>query len=438
VTGVLALALHGTVLVAVLAGLPVSWRALRRDTDPAPAMGPPRWWHRPGWWLAAVIAAIYLNQLLFNVYVLRVRHGDVSYLAKDVPSGWFVLADHNRMVVALAAHFPATHLLSVTALRIPSLLELPFGLLAYLTVLSWLDPRRYRQLTRPAVLGLACAVYTVTFGLIEWTLRTPYTIQDLVLRAISGVMCAVALCRLGRRSGAPQGTGAPRTAAELIAFAASAAALGYLILAIYDTALLYNLGRVGSQLAGATAATGLLGVARFAATRLRRRRLDRPTGAGLDTLDTGLSWWLGLFLVPALAIRYELGFGSWIVAVGAGVLVIVVAAVGALREVAGRLPVTRHRAAGRIWLIQLAAALLAGAVAAGAGLASAAAYPETRLLRAAALFVLAATLVCAGSDRVTSRRASSPTSPPTNQPQQPLPAVDLVLKQAAQVKDQAR
>jgi hypothetical protein len=406
-----AVALHGIVLAAVLIGLPVTWRALRRDTDPAPPVAPPRRWHRPGWWLAAVTAAIYVNQVLFTVYALRVRHGDMSYLARDVPSGWFALADHDRAMVALAAHFPAAHLLSVTALRIPSLLELPFGLLAYLTVLNWLDPRRYRRLARPGVLGLACAFYTVTFGLIEWDLRTPYTVQDLVLRSISGVGCAVALCWLGRRSGAPEGTGAPRTAAELIAFAASAAALGYLILAMYDTVLLYSLGRTGSHLPGAMAAGALLVVARTAATRLRRRRLDRPTGAGLDTLDTGLSWWLGLFLVPALAIRYELGFGSPALAACAGALVIVVAAVAALREVAARLPGTRRRAARNVWLVQLAAALLAGALAATAGLAFATAYPETRLLRAAVLFVLAATLVCAGSDRLVSRRSAEDPDP---------------------------
>ena len=60
----------------------------------------------------------------------------------------------------------------------------------------------------------------------------------------------------------------------------------------------------------------------------------------------------------------------------------------------------------RIWLLQLATALIAAGVAAGVGLTSAAAYPETRLMRAAVLFVLAATLVCAGSDRLVSRRAS--------------------------------
>ncbi len=399
-----AVALHATVLVSVLAGLPLAWRALRHD--PAPASRTPRRWQRPGWWLAAVVTALFVNQVLLNVYALRVRHGDMSYLSQDVPSGWFVLADQNPIVVALADHFPAPSLLSVTALRIPSLLELPFGLLTYLTVLNWLDPRRYRQLAAPAVLGPACATYTVTFCLIEWALPTPYRVQDLVLRVVSGVACAFALCWLGRRSAAPDGTGAPRTPAELVVFLTSAAALGYLVLAMYDTVLLYNLGRVGSHLPGAVAACAVLAAARFAAARLRRRRLDRPAGAGLDTLGTALSWWLGLFLVPALAIRYELGFGSWLAAAAAGVLLLAAAAAGALREVAGRLPATEHGAARRSWLIQLAAALVAGAVAGGAGLATAAHYPESRLLRAAALFALAATLVCAGSDWLVSRHTT--------------------------------
>lgn len=400
-----AVALHGTVLVGVLAGVPVARRALRRDEAPAP--GTPRWWYRPGTWLAAVALALLCNQVLFTVYALRVRHGDLSDLARDVPSGWFVLADQNRAIGALAARFPAPRLLSVTAFRVPSLLELPFGLLAYLTVLNWLDPRRYRQLTRPLVFGLTCAVYTVTFNLIELALRTPYTMQDVVLRVISGGLCAAVLPMLGRRRSAPDGTGAPGTAAELIAFAASTAALGYLVLAMYDSALLYSLGKVGPHLPGAVLAGGLLAAARLAASRLRRRPLDRPVGPGLDTVGTGLSWSLGMFLVPALAIRYELGFGSRTVAAAAGALVVVVAAVAALREVAGRLPAARRRAATRAWLLQLAAALLAGAVAGGAGLALPAAYLETRILRGAVLAVLAATLVCAGSDRLVRRRAGA-------------------------------
>jgi hypothetical protein len=395
VTGV---ALHGTVLAAVVAGVPASVRALRGDAGPGSP--PARWWYRPGTWLAVVTVALLVNQVLFTVWALRVRHGDLSDLARAVPGGWFELADHNPAIGWLAAHFPAPGLLSLSALRIPSLLELPFGLLSYLTVLNWLDPRRYRQLTGPVVFGLACAVYTITFCLIEWALPTPYRMADVILRLISGVACAVALPALGRRRSAPAGAGAPRDAPELLVFIVSTAALGYLVLAMYDTALLYSLGRVGAHLPGALLAGAVLAVARLVAARLRRRSEVRPAGPVVDTLDTGLAWWLGLFLVPALAIRYELGFGSWVVAAAAGVLVIGVAAAFTLREVAGRLAVPV-----RVWLRQLAGALVAGVLSAAAGLGSAAAYPETRLLRAAVLFALAATLVGAGSDRAVVSRS---------------------------------
>ncbi|MBN1171996.1 MAG: hypothetical protein JXA67_07460 [Micromonosporaceae bacterium] len=408
-----AVALHATVLVGVLVGIPVTWRALGRDPDRrsvgGSASGSPRWYHRPGWWLAWVIAAVFCNQVLFTVYALRVRHGDLSDLARSVPSGWFELAD-NRFMTALAAHVPAPHLLSVTALRIPSLLELPFGLLAYLTVVNWLDPRRYRRLATPAVLALACGAYTVTFCLIEWALPTPYTRQDLALRAISGVLCALALPWLGRHRSAPPGVGAPRSPAELLAFATSTAALGYLVLAIYDTAMLYSLGRLGDHLPGAGAAIGILAVSRLASGHLRRlpRRSDGdPAGAGVDTLSTALSWWLALFLIPALAIRYELGFGSWLIAAGAGTLVIAAAATAALREVAARLA-TVHHLSQRAWLGQLAVAGFLGLASAGIGLASPAAYPETRLLRAAALFTVTTTAVCAWWDR----RQRASTAPP--------------------------
>ena len=393
--------LHATVLAGVLIGLPVTWRALRRDRDSRSAGGAPPWYHRPGWWLSLVVAAVYGNQLLFTVYALRVRHGDLSDLARRVPSGWFELAD-NRFVATLVAQVPAPQLLAVTALRIPSLLELPFGLLAYLTVVSWLDPRRYRQLATPSVLAMACATYTVTFGLIEWQLHTRYTGQDLILRAISGVLCALALSWLGRHSPTAKDVGAPGTPAQLLAFAASAAALGYLVLAIYDTAMLYSLGRVGAHLPGAAAAGGLLAISRGAAARLRRRPDPAgggPVGVGVDTLRTALSWWLGLFLVPALAIRYELGFGSRLVATVAGLLVIAAAGVAAVREMAARPVLAQYPLMRRIWLGQLIVAGTAGTAAGIAGLATAAAYPETRLLRGAALFMLAATVVCAGSDR---------------------------------------
>jgi hypothetical protein len=403
--------LHGTVAASVLVGLPVTWRALAAPAGPGESRVPVRRWSRPGWWLAVVTALLLLNQVLFTVYALRVRGGDMSYLAVYVPDGWFELADGPAMRW-FAGQVPAPRLFAVCALRVPSLLELPFGMLACLTVVNWLDPRRYRRLTGAAVLGLMSASYTITFCLIEWTLHTPFTNQDLALRAVSGVVTAIALHRLGRLPSAPPGTGAPRTAPELLACAASCAALGYLVLALYDSVLLYSMGRVGAHLPGAVAAGAILAASRLVATRLRLRDAALP-GPGLDTLITGLSWWIALFLIPALAIRYELGFGTGLIAAAAGLLVIVAATAVALREVYTRLPTDGPGRAVPRWLAGLALAAVAAVTAAAAGLAVSARHPEMRLLAAAALFVLTATLVCAAWDRRTVRpgRTASPDTP---------------------------
>ncbi|WP_436533485.1 hypothetical protein [Actinoplanes sp. HUAS TT8] len=294
----------------------------------------------------------------------------------------------------LADHWPAPSLLAVCALRVPSLFELPLGMLAYLTIVNWLDPSLARRLTGSAVLALMSASYTITFGLIEWAMHTTYAKEDLVLRAISGVLTVLALRRLR-----PSGAGAPRDALELLAFAASTAALGYLILALYDSVLLYSMGKVGQHVPGAIVAGIVLAASRVAARRLRGRDEVAPAGAGFDTLTGGLSWWLALFLVPALAIRYELGFGSALFAAAAGLLVIGAATAAALFQVYGRLPVPGRATSARHWLLGLVVAGVAGALAAAVGLAVPATHSEIRLLWAAALFILTATLVTAAWDR---------------------------------------
>ncbi|MFI1991645.1 hypothetical protein [Actinoplanes sp. NPDC020271] len=409
-----ALALHATVAASVLAGVPVTWRAVRSPAPPEPGgrvIG-------PGWWLAGVVGLLFVNQVLFTVYAVRVHGGDMSYLGGYVPDGWFRLADLGW----LTDHWPAPELLALSVFRLPSLLlELPLGIFAYLTVLNWLDPRLYRRLSTTTVLASASASYTITFGLIEWAMGTTYTNQDLVLRAVGGVLTVLVARHATRRPSAPSGVGAPRTAPELLAFAASTAALGYLILALYDSVLLYSLGKVGQHLPGATVAALVLVSSRIAATRLRtaatrpgaaepsrararstvdplRADRDRP-GIGLDTLTSGLSWWLALFLVPALAIRYELGFGSRLLAAAAGLLVISAATLAALSQVYARLPLTNRPLATRRWLLGLALAAVAGALAAAAGFAVPATHQETQLLRAAALFVLTATAVTTAWDR---------------------------------------
>lgn len=378
-----ALALHVTVAGSVLAGVPVTWRAVGGRPTGRRVVG-------PGWWLAAVTGLLVVNQVLFTVYALRVHGGDMSYLGGYVPQGWFELADLHW----LADRWPAPELLALCALRIPSLLELPFGILGYLTIANWLDPLLYRRLTTTPVLALTSASYTITFGLIEWAMHTSYVEEDLVLRAISGVLTVVALRRVARQPSTSSQAGVPRSASELLAFAASTAALGFLILALYDSVLLYSMGKAGQHLIGGTLAGIVLVASRIAAVRLRATTVT-PPGPGLATLTSGLFWWLALFVVPALAIRYELGFGSALFAAAAGLLVIGAATIAAFFQVYGRLP----RPAVARWLLGLAVAVVAGAIVAAAGLAVPAAHSEIRLLWGAALFVLVATAVTAAWDR---------------------------------------
>ncbi|MFD0531997.1 hypothetical protein ACFQ1I_44340 [Kitasatospora arboriphila] len=194
--------------------------------------------------LAAVTALILLNQLLVTVYLLRVHDGDASFVARLLPPGWFDLAD-GPTVRALAAHVPAPELLAPSLLRVPALLELPFVLLVFLAVLRRLDPVAYRQAALSPLLGLAAASYTAVFCTVEWQLRTPWTEQDIAIRLLSAVLTPPAVAALVRRDARAARTPAgPPGTSGLLLFAVDLAALGHLVLTVYDTALLYNLGRL--------------------------------------------------------------------------------------------------------------------------------------------------------------------------------------------------
>lgn len=228
--------------------------------------------------LAAVTALILLNQLLVTVYLLRVHDGDASFVARLLPPGWFDLAD-GPTVRALAAHVPAPELLAPSLLRVPALLELPFVLLVFLTVLRRLDPVAYRQAALSPLLGLAAASCTAVFCTVEWQLRTPWTEQDIAIRLLSAVLTPPAVAAVVRRDARAARTPAgPPGTAGLLLFAVDLAAFGHLVLTVYDTALLYNLGRLPGRLPGAAAAVAVL-----AATTLLRRRI--PAAAGPAARD---------------------------------------------------------------------------------------------------------------------------------------------------------
>ncbi|MFF4826469.1 hypothetical protein ACFY20_26250 [Streptomyces sp. NPDC001312] len=225
----------------------------------------------------------------------------------------------------MAELFPAPGLLAPSVLRVQAFLELPFVLMAFATVVRWLDVGLYRRLARSALLPLASVSYTTVFCLVEWDLRNPYTIDDVVIRAVSAVVTPLLIARVAARDESTFRV--PSSVPGLLVFTGSLGSLGALVLVVYDTALLYNLGRLDDRLPLAQAAGGaLLGL---------RAVASRPAAAGsaptLSFVVHVLRHWLLLFFVPALAIRYGLLFGTPALALAAGALTAAVACVHAGR-----------------------------------------------------------------------------------------------------------
>lgn len=326
--------------------------------------------------LAVVTGLVYVNQVLFTVYVLRVHGGDPSFVARYLPEGWFDLASGNAVLRGLADGFPAPGLLAPSVLRVQAFLELPFVLSAFATVVRWLDTDLYRRLARSALLPLASVSYTAVFCLVEWDLRSPYTVDDIVVRGVSAVLAPCLFRWLAVRD-----TGLSRTPASvpgLLVFIGSLGALGALVLVVYDTALLYNLGRVAERLPLAAVAVVALAGLRRAAARLPDPVVPGPT---LTFALHALRHWLALFFLPALAVRYGVMFGTPELAAAAGVAVAVAAIVLAWREAAPD--------AKRLGLVVLAAACAARA----AAWATPASYYEVTLLAAMAASLVTGVVV---------------------------------------------
>ncbi|MFI7503353.1 hypothetical protein ACIBVL_33765 [Streptomyces sp. NPDC049687] len=380
------------VIASVVPSLAIAPRVLARRPDPVAEAD--RRVFAPAVWLALVTCLIYVNQVLFTVYVLRVYGGDPSFIARYLPTGWFDLASAHPFLRGLAERIPAPGLLAPSVLRIQAFLELPFVLLAFATVVRWLDADLYRRVARSALLPLASLSFTAVFCLVEWDLRNPYTPDDLVIRAVAAVITPLLMARAAARD-----TGTTRVTtslAGLLVFIGSLGALGGLVLIVYDTALLYNLGRIDDRLPLALTAAGLLLCLRGAASRPRARSTSTPT---LSFVVHALRHWLVLFFVPALAVRYGLLFGTPSLALTTGGLTAAVACVQA-----GRDTLTETRDAPGGTARPMSALLLTGgigcAILAGAGGAAVAvrltprSYEEVALLSALAGFLVTGVAVC--------------------------------------------
>jgi hypothetical protein len=374
--GALDMLIVGAVVVALL-------MSRRRGRPDAHAGAKFRRGWSPAVALAVVICLIYLNQVLFTVYVLRVHNGNPAFIARYLPDGWFGIA-HGAAIETLARRFPRPGLLAPSVLRVQAFLELPFVILAYLTVCRWFSPLAYRRARRLAF--PAAVTYTATFCLIEWSLHNPYTLDDIWIRIVAAVVVPLWVACLPVDS--PEFS---HRLPGLLTFAVSTVALGVLVLVVYDTALLYNLGHLAAELPGAAVALVVLVGTRFA---VRLVPAGVP-GRGIESIARSFGHLLTLFFLPALPIRYGLGFGAaYASALGAFALVAVAMVLG-VREAFALIP-------GRpgVWIGQMVASLAAGLGGAASAVLVPGGHTEARLLWAAAAFFVCAVSVCALIDRL--------------------------------------
>lgn len=401
-----------TLVLSVLAGLGAALRhVLRRD---AGASGRPparrRWalFAHPFTQFLLVVALLFGNQLLFNVYV-RVEHrGDAWFMKRWLGEGWCDVAPYSAPVAWLVAHlpFPASWL-GFTVLRVQAFLELPFVLFAYFAIARLLDRALYRALARSMMLPFAAIAFTITFSLVEILLENPWTRSDLWMRALACAVTPFWIVLVTRHERAqpslPDEDGRPRTIVGLLAFLAGAGAIGALVLVVYDVALLYNLGHLHRY-------GGVLAVTLVASTALvaSRRRLDTIAvklggeASSVRTTSAALAIFTFLFFVPSLTIRYValapatmvLGCALVLAGVCGGAIVGLRDAArrgGAMEAVRWLVGATGACAAG-VWCAWTDAA---GIVARGASI-----Y-EAILLRKSLLFLLGAVVAWRAIERLT-------------------------------------
>lgn len=342
-------AFEGTVLLSTAAALGIgahlAWRArVAPSSEPSPD-APRRSFAtlalHPLAQFLLVCAIVYVNQVLFGAFILRAHGGSTSFIAQYIPGEWFAIGRHDPLVALAARHVGDGRWLSPTLLRVQAFLELPFTMFAYLAVARLLGRGVYATLCRPAILALAALSFSVTFSLVELSLPNPYTNDDLVLRAMACLIVPVYIAWIARREArrAPSRSSARAPAAGpsgvlgLLAFLAGAGAISYVVLALYDALLLYNLAHLPRYASGIALSLAIATVAMFAAPRVdaavgraRARAMGaQSTAPSIDVCVSALRTFTVLFFVPSLSLRY---WGAHSTAAACGLLVVVLASMG--------------------------------------------------------------------------------------------------------------
>jgi len=402
-------ALALTVLLSTLMSVVVGLGWLRRKDAP-PSAGPParptltRLAFHPLAQLLFVCLLLYVNQVLFSAYVLRAHDGSAAFIARYIPGPWFAIGRHDPLVGIVATHVGDGRWLSPSLLRVQAFLELPFTMFAYLAVARLLGRRLHATLCRLPVLFVVAASFSVTFSIIELALPNPYTRDDLALRALAALTVPVYIAWVARRErldlAAPDGVAdAPTGVLGLLAFLAGAGAVAFVVLAVYDALLLYNLAHLPRYAGGLVLAGAVAAFASFAAPRVDAflggvlgGNSPSPSPAIAVAVDALRAFTL-LFFLPSLSLRYG---GYLPAAVLGGLLVVGLSfAAGVVRGLRRTRPTMLGGAA---LLFAVPAALFAAGWATRAALMSTAAgsLPELVLARAALSFLAVAIVVLRG------------------------------------------
>lgn len=389
---------EATVLLSTAAALAIgAWLTRRAPEEPRLAPGGARSWRsvlfHPLAQFLLVCALVYVNQVLFGAFVIRAHGGSAAFIARYIPGSWFAIGTHDPFVVLAAQHVGDGRWLSPTLLRVQAFLELPFTMLAYLAVARLLGHRLYTTLCRLPVLALVSVSFSVTFSLVELSLPNPYTNDDLVLRAAACLLTPVYLAWIARaearRMRTPVAAG-PSGVLGLLAFLAGAGAISYVVLALYDAFLLYNLAHLPRYAPGIAASLFIAAAASFAAPRVDAA-VARATGTvgpspAVDVCVSALRTFTVLFFVPSLSLRY---WGTHATALACGLLVVLL---GSMGGAAGAVRRAKPSAGGVLRLsVAGGAALVAGGWFAQLALVtSGAGMPELVLARVALSFLVMA------------------------------------------------
>jgi hypothetical protein len=397
----IASAFEATVLLSTVAALGIGMHRAVQSARLAPrprarASSSPSLLLHPLSQFLLVCAVVYVNQVLFGAFILRAHGGSTAFISQYIPGEWFAIGRHDPLVQLAAQHVGDGRWLSPTLLRVQAFLELPFTMFAYLAVARLLGRRLYVALCHPLVLALASLSFSVTFSLVELSLPNPYTSDDLILRSIASLvtpMYIAWICRAeDRRSPAPEEATAagPSGVLGLLAFLAGAGAISYVVLALYDAFLLYNLAHFPRYAPGIAISLVVAAGASFVAPRvdaaLARASAARAQSPAMDVCVSALRAFTLLFFVPSLSLRY---WGAHESAVVCGLLVVIL---GLASGAASALRRARVGAGGALRLVVAGGVALAlGGWAAHAALVSAdERMPELLLARIALSFLAVA------------------------------------------------